>query len=86
MHIYYSGIEMAKRDGARLRLGSELEISGYGCADHFLEPDTVNHSWEMVAEMLLNKSKLFDDIITIIGMPIIYKSTNYNCLLIICNG
>lgn len=27
----------AKKKGARLRVGSELEICGYGCQDHFLE-------------------------------------------------
>lgn len=27
----------AKAKGARIRTGPELEITGYGCADHFLE-------------------------------------------------
>lgn len=27
----------AKRQGARLRVGPELEICGYGCEDHFFE-------------------------------------------------
>jgi NAD+ synthase (glutamine-hydrolysing) len=31
------------------QLGPELEIPGYGCEDHFLELDTVDHSWEAVA-------------------------------------
>ena len=30
-------IEKAKREGAKFRLGPELEVSGYGCEDHFLE-------------------------------------------------
>ena len=34
-----------KQANCTLRQGSELEISGYNCEDHFLEKDTVNHSW-----------------------------------------
>ncbi|KAL5981486.1 hypothetical protein ACLOJK_015548 [Asimina triloba] len=37
-------ISKAKAAGATIRLGPELEISGYGCEDHFLELDTVTHS------------------------------------------
>lgn len=45
-------IEEAKRSGARLRLGPELELSGYGCEDHFLEQDTFFHSWNSLAQIL----------------------------------
>ena len=31
------------------QVGPELEIPGYGCEDHFLEQDTIEHSWECVA-------------------------------------
>lgn len=27
----------AKQKGAKIRTGPELEITGYGCSDHFLE-------------------------------------------------
>lgn len=30
------------------QVGPELEIPGYGCEDHFLEQDTIEHSWECV--------------------------------------
>lgn len=30
-------IKLAKAKGAKIRVGPELEISGYGCMDHFLE-------------------------------------------------
>eukprot|EP00887_Chlorella_sp_A99_P004869 scaffold4.g4869.t1 len=45
-------IAQAKSRGARYRVGPELEVPGYGCEDHFSEPDTVDHSWECVAELL----------------------------------
>ena len=27
------------------QVGPEMEIPGYGCEDHFIEADTVEHSW-----------------------------------------
>lgn len=38
-------ISMAKEAGATIRLGPELEITGYGCEDHFLELDTITHAY-----------------------------------------
>ena len=37
-------ISMAKQAGAVIRLGPELEVTGYGCEDHFLELDSVSHA------------------------------------------
>ena len=34
------------------RLGPELEITGYGCNDHFFESDTFLHSWEVLAKLM----------------------------------
>jgi NAD+ synthase (glutamine-hydrolysing) len=45
-------IAIAKERGATLRVGPELEIPGYGCLDHFLEGDTVMHSWEVLGKIL----------------------------------
>lgn len=44
-------ISKAKAAGAAIRLGPELEITGYGCEDHFLELDTINHGWECLKEL-----------------------------------
>lgn len=38
--------------GCSIRIGSELEIPGYGCADHFLEYDTIYHSWDVVRDII----------------------------------
>ncbi len=32
-------IRQAKSAGATVRIGPELEVTGYGCLDHFLEGD-----------------------------------------------
>ncbi|KAG9334529.1 hypothetical protein JZ751_007528 [Albula glossodonta] len=46
------GIEIAKSKGAKYRLGPELEICGYGCADHFYESDTLLHCFQVLKELL----------------------------------
>ena len=76
-------IEIAKSRGCTIRLGPELEIPGYGCEDHFLELDTVNHSWEMLASILTSDAT--NDIICSIGMPVIHRDILYNCSVIVLN-
>ena len=74
----------AKRLGATYRLGPELEVSGYGCEDHFFELDTVRHSWQTIAEILRDKD-LTRDILCDIGMPLHFKNTLYNCRILCLN-
>jgi len=76
-------IRVAKAQGARFRLGSELEVSGYGCEDHFLEVDTFNHTWESLAAIL--QSDITDNILCDIGAPIMHRDVSYNCRVTICN-
>ena len=77
-------IEIAKARGARYRLGPELEISGYSCEDHFLELDTLRHSWESLACIL--KGGHTDGILCDIGMPVMHKNVRYNCRVFVLNG
>ncbi|KAK9456216.1 hypothetical protein V1511DRAFT_496866 [Dipodascopsis uninucleata] len=76
-------IVMAKAEGSRLRVGPELEITGYGCLDHFLEGDTYLHSWEMYAKLL--QSEETNDILLDVGMPVMHKNVRYNCRMISFN-
>uniref|UniRef100_A0A4W6CZ95 Glutamine-dependent NAD(+) synthetase n=1 Tax=Lates calcarifer TaxID=8187 RepID=A0A4W6CZ95_LATCA len=59
-------IEIAKTNGAKYRLGPELEICGYGCADHFYESDTLLHSFQVLKKLL--ESPITKDIICDVGM------------------
>lgn len=77
-------IRKAKEAGAKLRVGPELEICGYGCFDHFLEGDTILHSWQILCELLSNKETF--GLLIDIGMPILHRSTLYNCRVIFLNG
>lgn len=81
-HIKES-IARAKQAGAVIRLGPELEITGYGCEDHFLELDTVSHAWDCLKEILLGDWT--DGILCSIGMPVIKGSERYNCQVLCLN-
>jgi len=76
-------IQLAKAKGARLRLGPELEIPGYGCEDHFLEDDTTQHSWEVLAELL--KGDETTDLLCDFGMPVMHEGVRYNCRVLCLN-
>jgi NAD+ synthase (glutamine-hydrolysing) len=76
-------IRRAKAAGASYRLGPELEITGYGCEDHFLEMDTFHHAWESLAKIL--ESDLTDGIICDIGMPVLHNGVRYNCRVFCLN-
>lgn len=73
----------AKKAGAAFRTGPELEVTGYGCLDHFLEADTYLHSWEMFAQIASHED--CQDILLDIGMPVLHKSVRYNCRVIVFN-
>nr|XP_033784651.1 glutamine-dependent NAD(+) synthetase isoform X3 [Geotrypetes seraphini] len=79
----FKGIEIARSKGARYRLGPELEICGYGCADHFYESDTLLHSFQVLAKLL--DSPVTQDIICDVGMPVLHKNVRYNCRVIFLN-
>lgn len=49
-------IEIAKQLGATYRSGPELEVCGYSCEDHFLESDTLLHSWQVLIEIMMHQS------------------------------
>lgn len=76
-------IEESIEAGASIRIGPELEVTGYGCEDAFFEFDTVYHSWQVLAEIL---KRNYRDILICIGMPILKDSSLYNCVVIILNS
>ncbi|CEM11116.1 unnamed protein product [Vitrella brassicaformis CCMP3155] len=79
-----ASIRGAKERRAKLRIGPELELCGYGCEDHFLENDTFQHSWESMARIL--KTDLTHGILCDIGAPVMHKSVRYNCRIFCLDG
>lgn len=76
-------IAEAKKQGSKYRSGPELEITGYGCNDHFYESDTFLHSWEVLVKLLVDEAS--QDIIVDVGMPVRHKGVAYNCRVIFYN-
>ena len=77
-------IEIARQQGSSCRVGPELETTGYGCEDHFLEPDTLSHSWQLIASILADHTLSLDFLIDI-GAPVLHRSVLYNCRILILN-
>lgn len=77
-------IRIAKAKSARIRIGPELEVCGYGCEDHFLEEDTVQHCWESICDILKDPD-LTLGILCDIGMPVLHQGVRYNCRVLILN-
>uniref|UniRef100_A0A8C9VDG2 Glutamine-dependent NAD(+) synthetase n=1 Tax=Scleropages formosus TaxID=113540 RepID=A0A8C9VDG2_SCLFO len=76
-------VEVARSRGARYRLGPELDVCGYGCADHFYESDTLLHCFQVLKELL--ESPVTQDIICDVGMPVMHHNVRYNCRVIFLN-
>nr|CAH8820169.1 unnamed protein product [Trichobilharzia regenti] len=81
-------IQIAKRLQAKYRVGPELEISSYGCEDHFHEPDTYTHSWQSIAKILeeMKANPEMQDIVCDIGMPVLHEGVAYNCRILLLNA
>ncbi|KAF8062623.1 glutamine-dependent NAD(+) synthetase [Scenedesmus sp. PABB004] len=74
----------ARAAGATYRVGPELEVCGYGCEDHFYELDTVNHAWEVLAELV--RSGATAGLLVDVGMPVIHRGVLYNCRCLLLDG
>ncbi len=70
-------------EGAKYRLGPELEISGYSCEDHFMELDLYLHCDQSLAAIL--STDLTDDILCDIGCPVMHRGVRYNCRIFCLN-
>jgi predicted amidohydrolase/NH3-dependent NAD+ synthetase len=69
-------IRMASGAGAKYRMGPELEISGYGCEDHFYEMDTTLFSWLGLKEIMIDAP---EGILCDIGTLVLHEGVRYNC-------
>ncbi|KIW80027.1 hypothetical protein Z517_06642 [Fonsecaea pedrosoi CBS 271.37] len=80
-----TSIKQAKAAGARLRVGPELEVCGYGpITNHAsLEGDLFLHCWESLATIITHPD--VSDCILDIGMPVRHNSVRYNCRVIVLN-
>ena len=61
-----------------------LCISGYGCADHFLENDTIQHSFEVLAELMTASET--QDLLCDVGMYVCVPIVEYSACVIFSIG
>lgn len=78
-----ASIERSIAMGATVRMGPELEVTGYGCEDAFYEVDTVFHSWQVIGEII---KRNFTGIVINISMPVWKDSSLYNCVVVLLNS
>ncbi|XP_077297866.1 NAD synthetase [Arctopsyche grandis] len=77
-------IKEASELGATYRTGPELEVCGYSCEDHFHEPDTFLHSWQVLLEVMT--SPACQNMLIDVGMPVQHKNVSYNCRVAFLNS
>lgn len=77
-----TAIQNAKNEGVELLTLPELAITGYGCEDMFLSPETVTRSNEILTEI----ASLCDTIMVAIGVPFLYRNGIYNGAALLANG
>ncbi|CEF69535.1 Glutamine-dependent NAD(+) synthetase [Strongyloides ratti] len=75
----------AHERGAKIRVGPELEITGYSCLDHFNEADTEAFAWDSL-KRIVEASFNMRSLLIITSMPIRYKLSLYNCAIAVNNG
>ncbi len=78
-----SSVLAAREAGAAYRSGPELEVTGYSCEDHFHESDTLLHSWEVLAQLLVHEACA--DMLVDVGMPVMHKNVVYNTRVVFLN-
>lgn len=72
---------------AKIRLGSQAEICGYSIEDHYVEPDTIHHSFQVLLSVIkLTMIPPYNDILCLIGMPLYFHGVVYNCSVLIYSG
>jgi NAD+ synthase (glutamine-hydrolysing) len=72
----HESVTKCRAQGARYRVGPELELCGYGCEDHFFEMDTITHSWQSLLQLLDMGDS--DDLLLDVGLPVMHKGARYN--------
>ena len=74
--------QLASDKGAGIICYPELTVSGYGCEDMFLHPDTAKRSLQLTAEL----AKEVGDQVLLVGLPLFMDNGLYNGLAVLNRG
>ena len=72
------------RAGVKVMCFPELSITGYTCADLFLQPTLLRGAEEGLRSILDATAEL--DMIAAIGLPVRHNCKLYNCAAVVCRG
>ncbi|GAA4585769.1 hypothetical protein GCM10023107_01760 [Actinoplanes octamycinicus] len=75
-------IDQAKSEGVQILCLPELSLTGYGCEDAFLMPNTAERAEWMLGEL----AKYANDIILSVGLPWRHHHTLFNTAAVIVDG
>ncbi len=77
-----AAIEEARRAGVSVLCLPEMCITGYGCEDAFLSPNTVHRAWNSLLELLPATKGM----IVSFGLPILHQHGLFNCACLVVDG
>lgn len=77
-----SAIDLAQKENVSVLCLPELSITGYGCEDVFFNINTHQKSLEILFELLPSTQNL----VTVLGLPIMFQGNLFNCVAVVANG
>ena len=76
--------QQAARRGVELVAFPELAVTGYTCADLFLQPALLDAADEALGEIMRQTRKL--PLALIVGLPLRHEDRLYNCAAVVAQG
>ncbi len=77
-------IIVAEKRGARLLVTPELSVTGYTCADLFLNSALLDASQKALEDLVLFTER--KSIVVAVGLPVRFENALYNCAVVLQNG
>jgi NAD+ synthase (glutamine-hydrolysing) len=77
-----AAIEEARRAGVNILCLPEMCITGYGCEDAFLSPNTIHRAWNSLMQLLPATKGM----IVSFGLPILHQHGLFNCACLVVDG
>lgn len=77
-------IKKAENNGAVIAALPELAITGYTCSDLFLQQALLDKAEQCLKKIIEETENL--NILAVVGVPVRYRSSLYNCAAVICRG
>jgi NAD+ synthase (glutamine-hydrolysing) len=77
-----AALEAARRAQATVLCLPELCLTGYGCEDAFLSPNTIHRAWKSLKELL----PATNGMVVSFGLPVLHHHGLFNCACLVVDG